>query len=260
MQIEFYVLIAVLLIAFLATSLNLYLIRKLNWVRKLAENIKKNSSRQFRQLFRQMQLLQALQQDLDFPKSLPPAGGKAGSPDFLKTLADYVLAAKPDMVVECGSGVSTVVVARCLQLNGRGRMFSLEHMPQFAEQTRAQLKRQNLSEWASVLEAPLDKYSFSGQDYIWYRADEIPEGAIDLLIVDGPPARTGRTPRYPAGPMLFNRLSPRGVIFIDDAARPEELATIKRWQAEFANLSFDTNIDEFQKGISVAKHRSMDNC
>lgn len=242
-----------LLIASFSVLLSFYLARKVHWLFKLSERIKRTNDKQFRQLFRQIQVLQALQQELDLPRSLPPTGGKAGSPDFLKNLADHVLAARPSVVVECGSGISTVVVARCLQLNGTGRIFSMEHMAQFLEQTRAELKRQGLSDWASVLDAPLSKYMFSGQAFRWYCTDHLPDKPIDLLIVDGPPARTGSSPRYPAGPMLFPRLSPRGAIFIDDAARPEELAVIERWQTQFTDLNFDMNVDDFQKGICVAR-------
>lgn len=253
---QIYLLIAIIIVALSSTLLCLYLVRKVHWLLRFSEDIKRGNARYFRQLFRQMQFLQALQQELKLPKSLPPTGGKAGSPDFLKCLADHVLAANPKTVVECGSGVSTVVVARCLQLNGAGHIFSLEHLPQFAEQTRTELDRQNLSEWASVLDAPLTEYKFSGRNYLWYRAEQIPDGPIDLLIVDGPPARTGSTPRYPAGPMLFQRLSPDGAIFIDDAARGEELANIERWSKQFSHLRFETNTDEFQKGLCVAENMS----
>src|SRR3546814_1097931 len=68
--------------------------------------------RKFRQQFRQMQCLQALHEDLALPASLPPTGGKAASADFLKLVADLVREEKPAVVVECGSGLSTVVIAR----------------------------------------------------------------------------------------------------------------------------------------------------
>lgn len=250
---DIFILTAALLAAFISSLLCLYLIRKTQWLIKLSERIKRSNDRQFRQLFRQIQLLDALQRELSLPRALPPTGGKAGSADFLKSLADHVLEAKPNVVVECGSGLSTLVIARCLQLNGAGHVFSLEHMTRFLEETGAELKRQGLSDWASVLDAPLDSYELSGQAFRWYRTDRLPNTPIDLLIVDGPPARTGSSPRYPAGPMLFPRLSPNGAVFIDDAGRPEELAVVERWRAQFPNLSFHTNIDDFEKGLCVGK-------
>src|SRR5512138_156546 len=242
--------IAALLV--LSIGLNVYLLRKVSWVFRLTERLTRTTDRRFRQQFRQWQCLQALQQDLAFAKSLPPAGGKAASPDFLTLLADHIMQKKPEVVVECGSGLSTVVIARCLQINGKGHLYSLEHMEEFAEQTRRQLERQGLTNWARVIGAPLEPRQFNGQSFSWYRSNELPDLPIDLLIVDGPPARTGRSPRYPAGPVLFPRLSSRGAVLIDDAARPEELAVIERWRKAFPSLAFHTDVQEFEKGVCIA--------
>ena len=250
-----YLLIAILVLISASVGLNLYLLRKVHWVFRLAERIRSSNERQFRQLFRQLQLLHALEGQLALPKSLPPTGGKAGTPDFLKLVADHVLAAKPRLVIECGSGISTIVLARCLQMNGAGHVFSMEHMPEFANTTREQLSVQGLFEWATVLDAPLVTHSAQDQTFQWYRSADLPEGPIDLLIVDGPPARTGASPRYPAGPMLFHRLSSNGTIVVDDARRPEEQAVIERWRKQFAQFNFQTNFDDFQKGVCIARRR-----
>ncbi len=61
------------------------------------------------------------------PGWLPPTRGIAASPDFLLCIADHLRTAKPDVVAECGAGVTTLVIARCLQLNGYGKLFSIEN-------------------------------------------------------------------------------------------------------------------------------------
>lgn len=243
--------LAVLLVV--SIGLNMYLIRKIDWVFLLADRLTRTTDRRFRQQFRQWQCLQALQQDLSFAKSLPPAGGKAASPDFLKLLADHILQEKPEVVVECGSGLSSVVISRCLQINGKGRLYSLEHMEAFADQTRRQLDRQGLSNWARIIDAPLEPRQFNGRTFNWYRSRELPDLPIDLIVVDGPPARTGVSPRYPAGPLLFSRLSACGAVLIDDAARPEEQAVIAEWRKAFPGLAFDIEIQEFEKGVCMAR-------
>ncbi|WP_193369756.1 class I SAM-dependent methyltransferase [Pelagibius marinus] len=248
-----YFLAAIVVLLGLSISLNLYLLRKVQWVFRMADRLKHTVDRRFRQQMRQIQCLQALQQDLSFARSLPPAGGKAASPDFLKLLADHILREKPEVVVECGSGLSTIVISRCLQLNGKGHLFSLEHMEEFAEQTRKELDRQGLSQWGSVLDAPLEPCQVDGRAFNWYRSHELPDLVIDLVIVDGPPARTGTSPRYPAGPVLFPRLSFRGAVFIDDAGRPEELAVIAEWRRNFPSLNFRTDLDEFEKGVCTVR-------
>lgn len=248
-----YLLVAVALLAGTSVALNLYLVRKALWNFRIADRLKRTVDRKFRQLFRQMQFLEALRQDLGFARSLPPAGGKAASPDFLKMLSDHALQARPHMVVECGSGLSTVVIARCLQINGAGHVYSMEHMEKFAELTRRELARQGVEEWATVIDAPLGPCEFGGRRFSWYSTAGLPDGTIDLLIVDGPPARTGSSPRYPAGPVLFPRLAPDGAIFVDDAGRPEELAVIADWRKEFPHLDFHTNVEDFEKGACTAR-------
>ena len=115
------------------------------------------------------------------------------------------------------------VIARCLQLNGAGHVFAMEHMPKFAAMTRTELQRQGLSDCATVLDAPLVA---DGGESQWYGADALPDGAMDLLLVDGPLACAGDSSRYPAGPKLFPRLSANGTVFVKNAKRPEDRAVI----------------------------------
>src|SRR5207244_4204311 len=111
----------------------------------------------------------------------------------------------PRIVLECGSGVSTVVCARMLQLGGSGHVYSLEHDATFAEQTRALLSRHGLSNWATVVDASLDQTT----DPPWYSENAIPKEAvnIELFVVDGPPANVAHLARYPALPRMASRLA-----------------------------------------------------
>jgi predicted O-methyltransferase YrrM len=248
-----YLLIAALVVASGSLLLNIYLIGKAKWMIASIERLGRRNDHSIRHLFRHLQILQGLHADLKLAHPLPPTGGKAGSPDFLKAVADHILTTKPRAVVECGSGVSTVVIARCLQLNGVGHIVTMEHMPEFAAMTRVELERQDLSKWATVLDAPLVMQELLGKTFRWYDASRLPAEPIDLLIIDGPPARTGDSPRYPAGPRLFPRLSENGAIFIDDAKRPEERGVIERWRKQFKHLHFEFDEEQFQKGICIVR-------
>src|SRR5262245_47643587 len=183
-----YLLVAILALSSASILLSLYQIRKLRWIIQRLDRLGLRSSRNIHHLFRHIQILNALHEQLKLPHILPPTGGMAGSADFLKAIADYVLATKPRLVVECSSGLSTVVIARCLQLNGSGRVVSMEHAPEFAAKTRAELDHQGLGDLATVLDAPLIPHALSGETFQWYRTDDLPAEPIDLLIVDGPPA------------------------------------------------------------------------
>ena len=187
-------------------------------------------------LYQQLAQLLGLYRELDFDKSVPGTRGWAASPDFLMVLARHALAHKPATVVECSSGTSTVVLARCMQLNGGGMVYSLEHDPVYARQTNEELARHGLSGFAQVLVAPITATMVGADQWQWYDHSVLPQVAIDMLVIDGPPESTGPLARYPAGPLLFPRLGAGAAVFLDDAARPDETAIAAKWQAAFPEL------------------------
>jgi hypothetical protein len=187
-------------------------------------------------LFAQLQALMALEKQLDLAQALPPMRGWAGSPDFLLALAQQVTQRRPLSVMECSSGVSTVVIARCLQQLGQGHVHSLEHEPEYAEKTRALLQRHGLSDWATVLVAPLETVHTPTP---WYAENALPATLkpVELLVVDGPPTSVARLARYPAYPRLRARLAEQHAVLVDDAARPDETEMVQRWRAENPRLA-----------------------
>lgn len=164
---------------------------------------------------------------------LPPPGAWAVSADLLAELVRRILLERPGLVVELGSGLSTVVIALALRRTG-GRLVAVDHDEAFAAETRATLEAHGLTEIAQVRVAPLVGGP-SAASAPWYREDALADlAAIDLLIVDGPPAPVAAEVRYPALPFFWPRLKPGAAVVLDDADRPGEQAVIRRWQAEFA--------------------------
>lgn len=121
-------------------------------------------------------------------------------------------------------------------MNGMGHIYSLEHLPDQADKTRQELSRQGLEARATVLTAPLCPYTIQGEQFTWYATEELPSLPCDMLLIDGPPATTGNLARYPAGPLLFSRLSQKAAIFLDDSNREQEQAILARWTQEFPQL------------------------
>ncbi len=194
-----------------------------------------NTRRETEALFAQIQALLALERKLGLAEALPPMRGWAGSPDFLLKVAEEALARKPRTVMECSSGVSTLVVARCLQINGAGHVYSLEHDPEFAGKTRKLLDRYGLTDWATVVDAPLQT-KHTGTP--WYAEEAIPHdlAPIEMLIVDGPPASTAALARFPALPRLMPRMADHFIVLVDDANRDDEIEILKQWQHLFPHL------------------------
>lgn len=207
-----------------------------------------NSLRESEVLFTQFQALLSLEKKLGLTEPLPQMRGWAGSLDFLLATAEQILSRKPLTVMECSSGVSTIVVARCLQLNNVGHVYSLEHAPEFADKTRRILEKYRLTQWATVLDAPLQTIN---TDTPWYDEDVMPEdlGLIDMLIVDGPPMSTSSLSRYPALPRLMPRMANQFLILVDDANREDEIEMIKRWRIPFPHLQQSDGYCE--KGLAL---------
>lgn len=227
----------VMLIVLLA-AVSLYTLHKVRLIHLMAHELKDQAQRQPAELYRQLEALHGLYHELGLEQSLPATRGWAASPDFLLEVARHARTARPGVVVECSSGTSTLVLARCLQRNGYGKVYSLEHDPVYAEQTRRQLQRHGLQDWATVYQAPLQEHALGGQQWPWYACTMLPaELKVDLLVIDGPPMATRPLARYPAGPLLFHRLASGAQVFLDDAARPDEQAILARWNREFPQLS-----------------------
>lgn len=203
-----------------------------------------SAAEETKNLFAQVQSFYALEKILNLNQPLPSLRGWAGSPDFLLRVTREILERKPSVVMECSSGVSTIVTARCLQLNGSGHVFSLEHDLTYAQKTREMIAAYGLSSWATVLHAPLQTVT---TDTPWYSEDVIPTDLppIDLLVVDGPPATTAPMARFPALPRLIDRMARNAIIIADDTARDDETKMIKRWKEVFPQLTvFDCNCEK----------------
>lgn len=157
----------------------------------------------------------------------------SAAPDFLELIVEHVLGARPETIVECSSGTTTVMLARCCQLNGHGRVYSLENGPEFAAGTRAELARHGLAGHAEVIDARLTGQAVAGREFQWYDLAGLPRRPIDMLVIDGPPGFIQRHSRYPALPLLADRLSAGCVVFMDDAARPDEREIVEAWCREF---------------------------
>jgi predicted O-methyltransferase YrrM len=164
---------------------------------------------------------------------LPTMRGWAASPDLLKEIISLTHRQKPQLVVEASSGVSTLIIAYCLKRLGSGKLISLEHEQKFAQATQNNLSLHGLDDIATVIYAPLVEVEINNAKWLWYDLTkvEIPD-AIDMLIVDGPPGTTQKLARYPALPLLHQKLSTDAIIILDDGARSDEEKIVKQWMEE----------------------------
>jgi len=181
----------------------------------------------------------AIQKKLGLPQELPYTPDWSAAPDFIELIVKHCLQAKPGVIVECSSGLTTLVLARCCQLNQRGRVISLENGKEYAEKTRQQLQAFGLETYAQVIHSPLEKVTIDNNEYDWYDLTLLPDVSIEVLVIDGPPGFIQKNSRYPAMPLLFDQLARQAMVFLDDAARGDEKELVAQWLKEYPDISHE---------------------
>lgn len=192
--------------------------------------------------YRRVEALLAIYGVVTPAKPLPAPREYMASPELLRAVTAAIFEVQPQLVVELGSGVSTLVAAYALAKLGGGRMISLDHEAKYAEQTNALLRAHGLEHVAVAVHAPLVDVQTGTHRGRWYDLTALNQhgaGDIDLLIVDGPPGRDQPLARYPALPMLRARLSSRACVIVDDARRPDETAMVQRWATQFPDFAIE---------------------
>lgn len=206
------------------------------------------------QHYRQIEALMNLHALIDIRYPLPPMRLWAVSPDFVVHLVTLIFDNRPRHILELGSGSSTTVMCYCLEKLGEGHITAVEHQSTFAENTVKTLARHHLSDWGSVLHAPLTEYTHEEQTIYWYDLpeEELPE-AVDILIVDGPPNIDKGNNRAPALPALFDRLIEGAIIVVDDYMRQDEHAMVNDWLERYPLDVVETISNE--KGTVILRKR-----
>lgn len=163
-------------------------------------------------------------------------GDFAAEADFVRVILREL---KPhSVVVECGSGVSTVLIADALAKQGSGRLISFEHDAEYCRRTRSLLEENGLNERVDLVLAPLKKQRILDREVVWYDRGPIggiPMDAVDLVVVDGPPTVSNNS-RWPAGPLFGPLLGPGGRMLLDDGRREPERRAAYSWHWEDPTL------------------------
>ncbi|SDD86059.1 class I SAM-dependent methyltransferase [Glycomyces harbinensis] len=225
--------------------------RRLESIEAGVESNRKAANAIARTSYAQVEDLLALYRSVGADGPLPRMRDFAAGPEIVRFLFDEVVARGGAQVLECGSGTTTVVLAHAMRSLGAGHVTALEHEPHYAAQTRADIADRGLGEWATVVDAPLTDVHLNGEAWRWYDTADLADGEVDLLLVDGPPQKTGPQARYPALPVLAPRLAKGALVVLDDADRPDERAITARWAAEFPE--FDAERLQHDRGTVLLR-------
>lgn len=202
------------------------------------------------QQYKQIQSLFSLYNILPRDITLPPLGGWSLDPDALNQIILQIEDRKPALILELGSGISTVLIAYVLKKRKCGRIISLEHDEKHFVNTKHLINKSHLEYWSEVKLAPLQSYLLKRGEWLWYSSVAFAElRNIEMLIIDGPPEHLQKLSRYPALPLLGDRLSSKALIILDDAARAAEKEILGLWQDDLKGLSYVT--EETEKGLAM---------
>jgi predicted O-methyltransferase YrrM len=196
--------------------------------------------------YRQTEAFSQLTNLLDFKAAIPATRSWAASPDLLLTISEIVKKNKPGLVVELGSGVSTLVVAK----SGARKIVSIDNSDVWGAKTVALLKEHKVR-GVDVRIAPLRPYANGSE---WYDLDAIKDlKKIDLLIIDGPPGSKNPEARYPAFQQFKDRLSAAAIVVIDDVNREGE----RKLAEDFAKAlpNHELTILDHEKGTAIISPR-----
>jgi hypothetical protein len=183
---------------------------------------------------------------------LPAMHGWPISPDFAMLLLELVERNDYDLIIEFGSGTSTVLLAKAVEKlsprrSGRLRVrhVAFEHSSEYYSKTLESLRQARLEGSVQLELSPLVPYAAPhGVTYAYYDCQTAlatathhiqSESARVLVVVDGPPGATNRHARYPALPVVLDQC-PGGQIdfLLDDFAREDEKAIAELWLIDLA--------------------------
>ena len=157
-------------------------------------------------------------------------GGWAASAAYISDLVSFIFQNHSQVVVECGSGLSTLYAAAALKVTG-GNLLVLEHDQRFLAQTKRMLERNSLLDHVTIELAPLKEQKILGQNCVWYSLDHaILEKSADLIVIDGPPQALSELSRYGAA-SIIERSAPHCGILVDDLDTDEMNSVLAAWRS-----------------------------
>ena len=199
------------------------------------------------------------------PVVTPWKRGWPASPDFMCWLVERIEQNDYDLILEFGSGMTTLYTAKTLAARIRrdasrkvARVLSFEHQEEFCRKTRDLLAQGGCNEIldsVEVVHVPLQPYTApDGTTYQYYACEEqlaalsaaykSPASRI-LVTVDGPPGATGKNARYPAFPLVMRYLASAHIDFLlDDYFRDDERELAGAWQSACATAGLGISVTE----------------
>jgi hypothetical protein len=162
-------------------------------------------------------------------------------PIVINYLLNDVVINQRKNILELGSGISTILLARLMDQNGLDvKITSVDHNKKWLDLVKSLLEKEGLLGKVNLIHAQLSsEKEFNKNKYKWY--DEAVLSMMlgtnyDLVLIDGPPAWNPEIEfsRIFAFPFLKGRMNTESFrIIIDDISRNGEKEALSIWSALF---------------------------
>jgi hypothetical protein len=149
----------------------------------------------------------------------------------IQFLWDSLMRERPSVLMECGSGISTLVLATYAKKSSTEwerpvTVLSADQSREFASETESLLGRHSLDPYARVFQVPLNSrhtYDFGSTAL----AELLGQSGWDWLLIDGPFGPSGCRQWGLRDLAVYAR--PNARWFLDDAYRDAELEILRGW-------------------------------
>lgn len=149
----------------------------------------------------------------------------------IQFLWDQLLFDRPKVIIECGAGISSLILAKYAQLYGQFSkeslfIFSFEQDLHTKKKIESRLKKSGLGDYVQITHTPIS-------DQGRYKIDstklneQIGGKKADWLLIDGPSGPAGC--RIWTIPILAQFCRSGAIWFLDDAFRNGELQVLRQW-------------------------------
>jgi hypothetical protein len=228
--------------AALAKQLDIQLARRCSVLEELVTSEIQKSSRR-------LEAFVSIQSYLQPVCLMPSMHGWPISPELAQHLIRMIENNSYNLIIEFGSGVSTLIIAEALRRSSGWResavpvpQVAFEHLDLYHQKTMAMLKHAQAENAARVVLSPLVDEIFKCRRNLSYRyyecqallnevAASCGESAKKILVfVDGPPGATGKHARYPALPLVLPCFPAAAIdVLLDDYQRDDEQEIVAMW-------------------------------
>lgn len=232
--------------------------------------IKKELDAKLNKSVRHVEAFISIQQYLTHGDCITGFHGWPISPDMGVFLLEKIRERNYDAIIEFGSGVSTLLIAKGLMAfnlfkdNEDKCFISFDHDEYYFTNTQSLLAYHGVESMVDLYLTPLKEWSdgtgcykyYSCEDVLIELAKRIQDGSKRLLVlVDGLPGNTCANARYPALPFMSHFISNHEIDWVlDDAYRDEEKLTAELWKKYWSaeNIQFTHDFIKNEKGMFFA--------